>query len=147
LASEKTTPFTFVPIGTVHHNHSTQKIPKHWSESDLEGELELMPEYREGLSDIRPGQQIAVLFCFHQSPGFGDAHLRQKRRGSGPVKGVFSLFSPIRPNPIGHSVLTVLWADGCRIGVKSLDMLDGTPILDIKPHVRSKQKRVLQQSD
>jgi tRNA-Thr(GGU) m(6)t(6)A37 methyltransferase TsaA len=127
--------FTFTPIGTVHH--FSEKIPKHWSESDLEGELELLPRYCEGLSDILPGQRIAVLFCFHKSPDFGDEHLKQKERGSGPIKGVFSLCSPVRPNPIGHSVLEVLSVDGCRIRVKGLDMLDGTPILDIKPYITS----------
>jgi tRNA-Thr(GGU) m(6)t(6)A37 methyltransferase TsaA len=125
--------FTFNSIGTVHNKNET--TPKHWTESDLEGELELMPRYREGLSDIRPGQQIAVLFCFHHSPEFDDGYLTQKQRGTGPVKGVFSLCSPIRPNPIGHTVLEVLSVDGCRIRVKGLDMLDGTPILDIKPHI------------
>lgn len=127
--------FTFIPIGTVHH--FSKEIPKHWTESDLEGELELMHRYQEGLSDIRPGQQIAVLFCFHKSPEFSNAHLQQKERGSGPIKGIFSLCSPIRPNPIGHSVLTVLSVDGCRIRVKGLDMNDGTPILDIKPYITS----------
>ena len=125
--------FTFKPIGTVHHD--SEQIPKHWTESDLEGELEVMPGYRDGLSDIRPGQQIALLFCFHKSPEFGEEHLRQQKRGSGPIKGVFSLCSPIRPNPIGHSVVRVLSVDGRRIRVKGLDMLDGTPILDIKPYV------------
>lgn len=125
--------FTFNSIGIVHH--FSAEIPKHWAESDLEGELELMPRYQEGLLDIRPGQHIAVLFCFHKSPDFRDEHLKQKKRGSGAIRGVFSICSPIRPNPIGHSVLTVLSVDGCRIRVKGLDMLDGTPILDIKPHI------------
>jgi tRNA (Thr-GGU) A37 N-methylase len=93
----------------------------------------VLAQYRAGLADIQSGQRIAVLFHFHLSPPFDNAHLRQKRRGVGPVKGVFSLCSPIRPNPIGYSVLNVLAVNGCRIRVKGLDMLDGTPIFDIKP--------------
>lgn len=121
------------PIGIVRNN--SHEVPKLWTESDLEGELELFPQYLEGLSDIAVGQQIQVLFHFHRSPKFNDSHLKQKRRGSGPIKGVFSLCSPIRPNPIGLSVLEVLAVDGCRIRVKNLDVLDGSPILDIKPYI------------
>ncbi len=116
-------------------HHDSEQIPKHWTESDLEGELEVLPKYCDGLSDIRSGQQIADLFRFHRSPEFGEEHLRQKKRGSGPIKGVFRLCSPIRPDPIGHSVVSVLSVDGRRIRGKGLDMLDGTPILDIKPYV------------
>ena len=122
---------TLQPIGYVRHD--SRQVPKHWTESELEGVLDIFAQYRAGLTDIRSGQRIAVLFHFHQSPPFDNTHLRQKRRGVGPVKGVFSLCSPIRPNPIGYSVLEVLEVNGCRIRVKGLDMRDGTPILDIKP--------------
>ena len=122
----------FKPIGFV--RNGAAEVPKHWTESDLEGELELLPQYQAGLADIKAGQQIAVLFHFHGSQNFNAAHLKQKKRGTGKIKGVFSICSPIRPNPIGHSVLSVLAVEGCRIRVKGLDMYDGTPILDIKPH-------------
>jgi tRNA (Thr-GGU) A37 N-methylase len=76
-----------------------------------------------------------VIFYFHQSPGFSPELLRQTSGQHGRETGVFSICSPVRPNPIGLSVLEVLGTRGASIHVRGLDMLDGTPILDIKPHI------------
>lgn len=122
----------FEPIGLV--RNPSDEVPNHWTISDLEGMLEIEPQFETGLANISAGQQIAVLFQFHQSPKFSLKQLQQKQRGTGQIKGVFSICSPIRPNPIGHSVLKVLSVEGCCIQVKGLDMYDRTPILDIKPH-------------
>lgn len=102
--------------------------------SDLEGELEILPPFIEGSRDIAPSQRIVVLFHFHRSPGFAADQLRQITRRSRKVKGVFSICSPKRPNPIGLSVLEVRAVAAGRIAVRGLDMYDGTPILDIKPY-------------
>ena len=122
----------FKPIGYVHNPH--QEVPRHWSVSDLEGALDILPEYEEGLVDIGVGQRIVVIFHFDRSESFRSEHLRQKKRHRDEIRGVFSICSPIRPNPIGFSVLTVLSVAGGRVRVRGLDMFDGTPILDIKPH-------------
>ena len=122
----------FKPIGFV--RHGSEEVPRHNAVSDFEGELEILPEYIGGIVDIRRGQSIVVLFHFDQSDPFGPEHLRQKKRHKNEVKGVFSICSHIRPNPIGLSVVNVLATEGRRIRVKGLDMFDGTPILDIKPH-------------
>ena len=74
-----------------------------------------------------------VLFLFDRSPPFRSDLLTQETRHSREIKGVFSICSPRRPNPIGLSVVTVLAVEGGRLKVRGLDMLDGTPILDIKP--------------
>ena len=111
------------------------ELPRHWSVSDVEGTLVIDEEYSEGLRDIEPGQRIVVIFNFHRSPGFAPEFLRQRSGETGSEMGVFSLCSPIRPNPIGLSVLEVLGVRGASIDVRRLDMLDGTPILDIKPYV------------
>lgn len=125
------------PIGFVRHDHA--EVPRHWTASDLEGELRIDPIYLEGLRDIEPGQRIAVLFRFHQSPPFDpEQHLRQTPPHRDHQRGVFSICSPLRPNPIGLSVLEVLRVDGPILTVKGIDMLDGTPILDIKPHIEAK---------
>ena len=124
---------TFHPIGYLRSD--AEDVPRHWTVSDLEGDLEIFPEYETGLSDINVGQRIVVLFHFDRSPAFTLDQLKQKKRHTDEIKGVFSICSPKRPNPIGLSVLTVLEQDGCRIRVKGVDMLDGTPILDIKPYV------------
>jgi tRNA (Thr-GGU) A37 N-methylase len=78
---------------------------------------------------------LVVIFHFHRSPQFSPEFLRQTSGHTGRETGVFSTCSPIRPNPIGMSVLEVLGIKGTTIDVRRLDMLDGTPILDIKPHV------------
>jgi len=120
------------PIGVVRSGEANP--PRHWSISDVEGELEIYPRYREALSDIRPGERIVVLFAFHRSPRFSRRHLRQLPPTRSEPRGVFSTCSPVRPNPIGLSVVEVLSVEGTTLRVRGLDMLDGTPILDIKPH-------------
>ena len=113
----------------------TEELPRHWSISDVEGTLVIDEEYSEGLRDIEGGQRIVVIFHFHRSPGFSSDLLRQTSGHTGREMGVFSTCSPIRPNPIGMSVVEVLGIRGANIDVRRLDMLDGTPILDIKPYV------------
>jgi tRNA-Thr(GGU) m(6)t(6)A37 methyltransferase TsaA len=112
-----------------------EELPRHWSVSNVEGTLVIDEEYAEGLRDIEAGQRIVVIFYFHQSPGFSPESLRQTSGQHGRETGVFSICSPVRPNPIGMSVLEVLGTRDASIDVRGLDMLDGTPILDIKPHI------------
>ena len=123
----------FRPIGYVETRAAT--IPRHWSVSEEEGTLHIDHQYLEGLRDIRAGQRIVVFFWFDKSPGFEPGSLVQTPPKTGERTGVFSTCSPKRPNPLGMSVVQVLEVDGCGIRVKGIDMLDGTPILDIKPHV------------
>jgi tRNA-Thr(GGU) m(6)t(6)A37 methyltransferase TsaA len=119
------------PIGFV--KTETENIPRHWTISDAEGSIVIDEQYKEGLKDIKTGQRIVVLFYFHQSPRFTPDLLVQKPRHRNERLGVFSICSPVRPNPIGMSVVEVLKVDGCTIHIKGLDMMDGTPVLDIKP--------------
>jgi tRNA-Thr(GGU) m(6)t(6)A37 methyltransferase TsaA len=121
------------PIGFVRTD--AEVLPRHWSVSEVEGTLVIDEEYSEGLRDIRPGQRIVVIFHFHRSPGFSPEYLRQTSGQDGREAGVFSLCSPIRPNPVGMSVLEVLGVRDANVDVRRLDALDGTPILDIKPHI------------
>jgi tRNA (Thr-GGU) A37 N-methylase len=72
-----------------------------------------------------------VIFHFHRAQGYS---LMQKRRGVGELRGVFSLCSPNRPNAIGMSILRLIKREGTMLHVENVDMLDGTPILDIKPY-------------
>ena len=126
-------PVVLEPIGTAHTNTAT--IPRHWTLSDVEGSLIIDPEYTDGLSDIKAGQQIVVLFHFHQSAPFSSAYLKQTPPHNDQPLGVFSICSPRRPNPIGLSVLTVLARNENVLYVRGMDMIDGTPILDIKPFI------------
>jgi tRNA-Thr(GGU) m(6)t(6)A37 methyltransferase TsaA len=121
------------PIGFVRTD--AEVLPRHWSVSEVEGTLVIDEEYSEGLRGVRPGQRIVVIFHFHRSPRFSPEFLRQTSGQDGREAGVFSLCSPIRPNPVGMSVLEVLGVRDANVDVRRLDALDGTPILDIKPHI------------
>lgn len=125
--------FSFTPIGYVSHEHG--EVPRHWSVSDYEGKIIINPEYSEGLRDIKTGDIIVVLFCFHKSPSFTSERLIAKPPHLGEERGVFSTCSPVRPNPIGLSYVEVMDIDNNVIYVRRLDMLDGTPVLDIKPYI------------
>ncbi len=127
------------PIGFV--RTEAEKVPRHWSVSDVEGALVISEDYLEGLRDIEPGQRIVAIFHFHESPGFSPEFLRQTPPHGEKETGVFSTCSPVRPNPLGMSVLEVLDIKGTTIHVRGLDMREGTPILDIKPHVRGEGSR------
>ncbi len=123
----------YTPIGFV--ENTAEDVPRHWTVSNMEGNLAILPQYEKGLADLAPGQRIVVLFHFHRSGSFDMKDLRQAKRKTGEIKGVFSICSPRRPNAIGMSVLEILSIEKSRIRVKGLDMFEGTPILDIKPYV------------
>jgi tRNA-Thr(GGU) m(6)t(6)A37 methyltransferase TsaA len=91
----------------------------------------------EGLKGLEPGQQIMVVFYFHRSEGF---ELLQHPRGdqNRPKRGVFALRSPNRPNPIGVSVVDLIGVEGNVLRVRGLDAISGTPVLDLKPDLRSR---------
>jgi tRNA-Thr(GGU) m(6)t(6)A37 methyltransferase TsaA len=86
----------------------------------------------DGLRGLEPGQKVAVLFDFHRSKEY---ELLQHPRGdvTRPKRGVFSLRSPHRPNPIGLCEVELIAMDGNILRVRGLDALNRTPVLDIKP--------------
>ncbi len=119
-------------IGVLHGDiTSREDAPKNFDESERVGTLEIYSEYQDGLDGIAPGQTIVVLFWLHQA---SRDLLKVYPRGdrSKGLRGVFATRSPVRPNPIAISELKVQAVDGNRIEVSGLDILDGTPILDIK---------------
>lgn len=114
-----------------------QQPPRHWSVSKEAGTLIIDPEYAPGLKGIDAGDEIVVLFCFDRSEPFTpDLLLQRPPHLGGEQRGVFATCSPKRPNPLGMSVLKVTAVDENRLEVSGIDMHDGTPILDIKPHVK-----------
>ena len=122
-------------IGILHGDiTSRQDAPKNYDESQRIGTLEIYPEYQEGLDGIEVGQTIVVLFWLHQS---ARDVLKVYPRGdrSRGLRGVFATRSPMRPNPIAISELQVLAIRENCIEVSGLDILDGTPIIDIKKKI------------
>jgi tRNA (adenine37-N6)-methyltransferase len=118
------------PVGYV--STDAEDVPNFYTVSDIEGRLVIDEQYLPGLLEIEAGMEILVVFQFHKSPPFTDERLRVTPPHHDKPRGVFATRSPVRPNPIGISVLTVTKRDGSIIHVSNLDMLDGTPILDIK---------------
>jgi len=133
----------FKPIGIVHSPFAEKEDIKKSRNIDprgfetIQGELEIYAEFAEGLEDIDGFSHIILIFAFHKSrekelhahPPFDD-----KRRG------VFSTRSPHRPNPIGFSVLQLIRREENVLQVQGVDMIEGTPILDIKPYTPRDQK-------
>ena len=104
------------------------------------GEIEVFPEFAEALDDIEGFSHIIVLFHFHRS---GGAKLKAVPPGESRPRGIFSTRSPHRPNPLGLSVLKLLARDGRVLEVAGLDIVDGTPVLDIKPYTsRDRKSRI-----
>jgi len=124
------------PIGFVETEAAS--VPRHWSVSDIKGRLIIDKKYLGALEDISAGQEIVVIFYFHKSPNFQDELLKQNPPNRKKNIGVFSICSPRRPNPIGMSVLKVIKKEENIIYVEGIDMFSGTPILDIKPHIKSR---------
>jgi len=125
--------FTIRPIGYMRHNHS--EVPRHCSVSNLEAEIIINKEYLLGIRDIKSGDIINVLFYFHNSPSFTPEKLIAKPPHLVEERGVFSTCSPVRPNPIGLSTVEVVDVIDNIIRIKHVDMINGTPVIDIKPYV------------
>ncbi|MCF8027539.1 MAG: SAM-dependent methyltransferase [Desulfobacteraceae bacterium] len=121
------------PIGTFYTDETD--IPRHWTISRAKGRIEINPDFQKGLQDVVVGEQIVVLFCFHKSQAFTPDLLVQKPPHRDRPFGVFSICSPRRPNAIGLSVLRVTDIRENVLDVENTDMMDQTPILDIKPHI------------
>ncbi|MGC9423995.1 tRNA (N6-threonylcarbamoyladenosine(37)-N6)-methyltransferase TrmO [Vibrio sp.] len=127
-------PLNIRPIGRI--KTEVQKPPRHWSVSNEAGTLIIDPDYTLGLTGIKTGDKIVVLFYFDRSEPFTpDLLLQQPPHHGGEQRGVFATCSPKRPNPLGISILKVTAVRGNRLDVVGVDMHDGTPILDVKPHV------------
>jgi len=104
----------------------------------VKGRVEVLPEYAEGLKDIEGFSHIILIYHFHRVKGY---KLRVKPFMDDNFHGVFATRAPARPNPIGISVVRLLKVEGNILYVEDLDILDGTPLLDIKPYVPEFDKR------
>jgi tRNA (adenine37-N6)-methyltransferase len=126
--------FTPRPIGFVRSPYSeSSQVPRGLgAKHDAEGELEILPEFEPGLADIEGFSHLFVVWVFDRSKGF---ELTGKPPCDDRSHGVFATRSPYRPNPIALTVIELLSREGNKLRVRGVDMLDGTPILDIKPYL------------
>jgi tRNA-Thr(GGU) m(6)t(6)A37 methyltransferase TsaA len=134
--------FTLRPIGFVRSNYTnTAEIPKGLgARHEAEGVLEILPEFEAGLTDIEGFSHLIVIWVFDRAQGF---ELLGTPPSDDRPHGVFATRSPRRPNPIGLTVVQLLRRDGSRLRVRGVDMVDGTPVLDIKPYLSSVSERDL----
>ncbi|HXE80571.1 MAG TPA: tRNA (N6-threonylcarbamoyladenosine(37)-N6)-methyltransferase TrmO [Vicinamibacterales bacterium] len=130
------------PIGFVRCAYTdTAQIPKGLgAEHHAEGVLELRPELEPGLADIEGFSHLYVIWVFDRAAGSNlVAHPPSDTR----PHGVFATRSPERPNPIGLTVVRLVRREGPRLVVRGVDMLDGSPILDVKPYLSNVPEREL----
>jgi tRNA (adenine37-N6)-methyltransferase len=128
--------FTPQPVGYLRTPYTdTKAIPKGLGAThDADGVLEVLPDFASGLADIDGFSHLFVLWVFDRSHGFD---LFGVPPCDDRAHGVFATRSPRRPNPIGLTVVELLRRDGRLLHVRGVDMLDGTPVLDIKPYLSS----------
>jgi tRNA-Thr(GGU) m(6)t(6)A37 methyltransferase TsaA len=125
--------FTSEPIGFIHSPfREVSAIPKGLgTKHEAIGEIELLREFEPGLDGIEGFSHLYVIWEFDRSDGFDLAVAPPSDPSQ--THGVFSTHAPRRPNPLALTVVELLARDGARLRVRGVDMLDGTPVLDIKP--------------
>lgn len=124
---------SYRPIGVIHTPHrEPEKTPIQPAYAeDFAGEVEVFPEYEEGLADIEGFSHVYLLYHLHRA---GPPRLSVKPFLQNEVRGLFATRAPCRPNPIGLSIVALKGREGNVLRVGSVDMLDGSPLLDIKPY-------------
>jgi len=124
------------PIGHVRSTYTdSREIPKGLgAKHKAEGVLDIRAEFEPGLTDIEGFSHLFVIWAFDRSDGF---NLVVTPPSDVQPHGVFATRSPRRPNPIGLTVVELLKREGTALHVRGIDMLDGTPILDINPYLSS----------
>jgi tRNA-Thr(GGU) m(6)t(6)A37 methyltransferase TsaA len=124
----------YKPIGIV---HSPFKEPKGTpiqpaGANGIDGTVEVFPEYAEGLKDVEGFSHIILIYHFHLSKG---SSLKVRPYMDNKVHGVFAMRGPSRPNPIGISIVRLVRLEENILQIQDVDVIDGTPLLDIKPYV------------
>ena len=126
--------FSLKSIGVIHTPYKElQAMPIQSARSSVVGEVEIFPEFQAGLESLDGLSNIILLYIFHKAPT--TVSLMVKPFLDDVQHGIFATRYPVRPNPLGLSVVRLKEVIGNRLKIKGVDMLDGTPLLDIKPYV------------
>ena len=122
------------PIGIIHTPFKeVENMPIQPSgAAEICGTVELFPEFAEGLKDLDGFSHLILLYHFHESRGY---KLIVTPFLDSEPRGVFATRAPKRPNPIGLSIVRLVRIQGSTLDIENVDILDGTPLLDIKPYV------------
>lgn len=128
---------TYTPIGTIRTPHTAvagMPVQNVGAEGSV-GTIEIAPEYAAGLRDLEGFSHLILLYHLHRISGYALAVRSYIAGPDGPERGVFATRSPKRPNPIGFTIVRLVAIDGATLTVTGVDILDGTPLLDIKPYI------------
>ncbi len=121
------------PIGIIHSPFkSKSETPIQPSRSEAVGQVEVYPQYADGLKDVEGFSHLILLYVFHRSSGYS---LQVTPFLDDRPRGLFATRYPGRPNPIGLSIVRLLARKGTLLEIEGVDVLDGTPLLDIKPYI------------
>jgi tRNA-Thr(GGU) m(6)t(6)A37 methyltransferase TsaA len=121
------------PIGIIRSPFTDKsQTPIQASRSQAKGMVEIYPEYTDGLQDLEGFSHIYLLYAFHKSSGYS---LIVTPFLDDRLHGVFATRYPDRPNPLGLSIVRLIARRDNLLDIEGVDMLDGTPLLDIKPYV------------
>jgi len=133
------TEFLLRSIGVIRSPFTEKdQTPIQVTRSQALGRVEVFPEFVDGLKDIDQISHIHLLYVFHQSSGY---ELQVKPFLDDQEHGIFATRYPYRPNPIGLSTVRLLSRQGSVLTIEGVDVLDGTPLLDIKPYVPDFDRR------
>lgn len=122
------------PIGVIHTPFAeTEGLPIQSARSSFPGQVELFPEFMDGLDGLAEFSHIYLIYSLHKSPPA--YHLKVKPFLDDQEHGVFATRFPNRPNHIGLSIVRLVQVSGTTISFEGADMLSGTPLLDIKPYI------------
>lgn len=124
------------PIGFIRSPYTEPgQVPKGCgARHEADGSLQILPEYQQGLTDIEGFSHLFVLRIFDRVEGF---ELLVTPPTDTRPHGIFATRSPRRPNRLGLTVVELVKREGARLHVRGVDMVDGTPILDLKPYLSS----------
>jgi tRNA-Thr(GGU) m(6)t(6)A37 methyltransferase TsaA len=133
MNDDRTTYITYKPIGVIRSEHTRPEetpIQPAYA-TGHQGRVEVLPEYAEGLRDLDGFSHVYLIYHFHVAD---PAKLIVQPFLQDVERGVFATRAPCRPNPIGISIVRLKGRQGNVLRVDDLDVLDGTPLLDIKPY-------------
>ena len=132
--ADTTTPVGYKTIGVIRSEHTRPEetpIQPVYAKG-CRGRAEILPEYADGLRDLEGFSHVYLIYHLHRA---GPARLMVKPFLQDVERGVFATRAPCRPNPIGFSIVELLGREGNSLQLDGLDVLDGTPLIDIKPYV------------
>ncbi|MDH5404953.1 MAG: tRNA (N6-threonylcarbamoyladenosine(37)-N6)-methyltransferase TrmO [Candidatus Aminicenantes bacterium] len=126
-------------IGVVHSPfREPEEVPRGEELRECESQIEIYPEYVEGLKDVEGFSHLFILYWMHRAP---PASLLAKPRLDDTMRGLFATRAPHRPNPLGLSLVRLIKVEGNILKVKGLDAIDQTSVIDIKPYIPGPEHR------